>query len=212
MMSGPPSTLAPVAKRALDLVLSALVLVATAPVSAATALAVRRAMGSPILFRQRRAGRHPRTFDLIKFRTMRHPEPGEEGPEFDGNRLGPLGQFLRATSIDELPSLWNVIRGEMSLVGPRPLPVRYLARYDLHQARRHEVRPGLTGWAQVHGRNQLPWPERFDLDVWYVDHRCLRLDLRILAMTVTQVLRRSGVSQDGHATMAEFTGKEVRGH
>ena len=187
-------------KRAVDLVLVLL----TAPiwllVLAATALAVRVAMGRPVFFRQQRAGRLGRPFTLIKFRTRR---PGA-GP--DNARLTPCGRFLRRTSLDELPELWHVWRGEMSLVGPRPLLLEYLPRYTPEQARRHEVRPGITGWAQVHGRNALTWEEKFQLDVWYVDHRTMWLDLRILAMTVWQVVCGHGVSATGHATMPVFTG------
>ncbi|HWH36071.1 MAG TPA: sugar transferase [Acidimicrobiales bacterium] len=200
------------AKRALDLVLGGLALAGTAPLSAAAAVAIRCSLGSPVLFRQRRAGLGGEAFDLVKFRTMRPAAPGAEDPAFDGERMSKLGRFLRATSVDELPSLWNVLRGDLSLVGPRPLPVRYLDRYDEHQARRHEVRPGLTGWAQVNGRNRLSWPERFELDVWYVDHWTLGLDLRILALTAVRVLRGGGVSHEGHATMPEFTGGDGAAH
>jgi lipopolysaccharide/colanic/teichoic acid biosynthesis glycosyltransferase len=147
---------------------------------------------------------------VVKFRTMRMPQPGEEGPESDDARLTRLGQVLRAASLDELPSLWNVVRGELSLVGPRPLPVRYLPRYSAEQARRHDVRPGITGWAQVNGRNLVGWDDRFALDVWYVEHRSLRLDLRILGRTAKQVVRRSGISPEGHTTMPEFDGPAGR--
>jgi lipopolysaccharide/colanic/teichoic acid biosynthesis glycosyltransferase len=137
---------------------------------------------------------------------MRHPRPGEEGPEFDGDRLTGLGRLLRATSVDELPELINVLRGEMSLVGPRPLLVRYVQRYDAEQVRRHDVEPGLTGWAVIKGRNAVNWEERLALDVWYVDHRSLWLDLYIIGITALQVLAREGISHDGHATMPEFMG------
>lgn len=148
-------------------------------------------------------------FDMVKFRTMRNPRPGEEGPEHDAARLTRLGNLLRATSIDELPTLINVVRGQMRLVGPRPLPVRYLPRYSEHHARRHEVPPGITGYAQVSGRNNLSWDDQLDLDVWYVDHRSFRLDMKILFQTVTAVLKRQGISQDGHATRPEFPGSGV---
>src|SRR5690606_36933053 len=173
------------------------------------ALAIRLSMGSPVLFRQQRAGRGGETFELVKFRTMRHPRPGEEGPDSDAARLTRLGRLLRGTSLDELPTLVNVVRGQMSLVGPRPLPVRYLPRYSPVHARRHEVRPGITGWAQANGRNALSWDDQLDMDVWYVDNRSLRLDLRILAATVGSVVRRDGISHEGHATRPEFPGSGV---
>lgn len=199
-----------VSKRALDLTVGVMALVMGSPVLAAVAIAVRRSLGSPVLFRQERAGRDGHRFLLVKFRTMRAPDPGEEGPDFDGGRLGPLGRFLRASSLDELPSLANVVRGDLSLVGPRPLPVRYLPRYDAVQVRRHEVKPGLTGWSQVHGRNDLSWDEKHRLDVWYVDHASFRLDLRILLMTVGRVWRRQGISHHDHATMPEFLAEADR--
>ncbi|MCB9727932.1 MAG: sugar transferase [Deltaproteobacteria bacterium] len=197
------------ARRALDVGGAAAALTLTAPVMAGAALAVAATMGRPVLFRQERPGLHGRTFRLMKFRTMRAPRPGEEGPEADAARLTRTGRFMRATSVDELPTLFNVLRGDMSLVGPRPLLVRYLPRYSPEQARRHEVRPGITGWAQVNGRNAIGWEQKLALDVWYVDHRSLALDLRILAMTVLKVLRRSDISQEGHATMPEFMGSEA---
>ena len=189
-------------KRFLDLFLVLLTAPLWLPVLGVTALAVRLALGRPVCFRQDRAGWQGRPFLLIKFRTMR---PGA-GP--DKERLTPFGRWLRAASLDELPELLHVLRGKMSLVGPRPLPVRYLPRYTAAQARRHEVRPGLTGWAQVNGRNALGWEEKFRLDVWYVEHRSLGLDLRILALTLWHVLRGRGVAATGHATMPEFKGSE----
>jgi lipopolysaccharide/colanic/teichoic acid biosynthesis glycosyltransferase len=196
----------PTSKRLLD-VAGALVLgLATLPLLALAALAVRLAMGSPVLYRQARAGLHGRPFTLLKLRTMRATAPGEDALASDGVRLTRLGRWLRATSVDELPQLWNVLRGDMALVGPRPLLPEYLPRYSAEQARRHEVRPGLTGLAQIRGRNGLPWPERLALDVWYVDHRSLRLDLAILLATAAAVVRRDGVSAAGHATMPEFQG------
>ncbi|HLT69678.1 MAG TPA: sugar transferase [Acidimicrobiales bacterium] len=195
------------ATRALDVAVAGVALAVTAPLMGAIAVAVRLTMGSPVLFRQQRAGRGGTPFELVKFRTMRDPRPGEDdGPDSDERRLTRLGRVLRSTSLDELPSLVNVLRGEMSLVGPRPLPVRYLPRYSAHHARRHEVRPGITGWAQTNGRNALGWDEQLDMDVWYVDHRSLALDLRILAATVTSVARREGISHEGHATRPEFPG------
>lgn len=185
----------------LDLVLT----IATAPVwlplMALVACAVRVALGSPVFFVQERAGRGGRPFRLFKFRSMR------TGPGTDAERLTPFGRFLRASSLDELPELLLVLRGTLSLVGPRPLPTAYLPRYSPEQARRHEVRPGITGWAQVNGRNRLSWDEKFRLDVWYVDHRSLALDLRILILTLAAVFRRSGISAAGEATMGEFNGK-----
>ena len=198
------------AKRALDVSLAAVALIVASPVLAAAAAAVRLSMGSPVLWRQERSGKDGRPFRLAKLRTMRPPGPGEEGPEHDERRLTPLGRVLRAASLDELPSLWNVLAGDMSLVGPRPLPVRYLDRYSPEQARRLDVRPGLTGWAQINGRNDQSWDERFRLDLWYVDHRSFRLDLAILARTPLRVLRRQGIAQPGHATMPEFTGETDR--
>lgn len=164
------------------------------------ALAVRRDLGSPVLFRQTRPGRGGKPFTLVKFRTM------SDGPGDDADRLTNLGRFLRSTSLDELPELWNVLRGDMSLVGPRPLLTSYLDLYTPHQARRHEVRPGITGLAQVSGRNAVSWPERFDLDVRYVDTWSLPGDIAILVRTVLSVFRRNGVSAEGHATMPEFNG------
>ncbi len=187
-------------KRALDLLLILLTLPVTVPVVALTALVSRLVQGRGVLFTQERAGRGGRPFRLRKFRSMR------EGDGDDGERLTKFGRFLRASSLDELPELWNVLVGEMSLVGPRPLPTRYLPRYSAEQRRRHEVRPGLTGWAQVHGRNLLDWETKFRYDVWYVDHRSLALDLKILALTVVQVFAARGIAATGEATMSEFKG------
>ena len=179
----------------------------TLPVAALVGLGVRRELGSPILFRQRRPGLHGEIFEILKFRSMREAVDGSGRALPDAERLTPFGLRLRATSLDELPSLFNVLRGDMSLVGPRPLLSEYLPLYSRAQARRHEVRPGLTGWAQVNGRNALGWEERFALDVWYVDHRNVRLDLRILWLTVSRVWRRDGIAADGEATMSRFTGR-----
>ena len=177
----------------------------------ATALIVllvmtRRRLGSPVLFRQVRPGRHGRPFTLIKLRTMTDARDatGELLP--DAERLTAYGGWLRSTSLDELPEFWNVLTGDMSLVGPRPLLVEYLPLYDATQARRHLVRPGITGWAQINGRNALGWPERFTLDVWYVDHRTFWLDMRILALTLVRLVQRRGVSAPGEATMSRFAG------
>jgi lipopolysaccharide/colanic/teichoic acid biosynthesis glycosyltransferase len=196
-------------KRVLDVVGAGSALMVLSPVLAVTALAVRRRLGSPVLFVQERGGRGGSTFRLLKFRTMLDAVDRDGRPLPDEERLTPFGERLRRTSLDELPELVNVLRGEMSLVGPRPLLADYLGRYSPQQARRHEVRPGLTGWTQVNGRNGLTWPEKFDLDVWYVDHVSLGLDLRILWRTVAAVLRPEGVASEGHATMPVFLGDEA---
>ena len=193
-------------KRALDVAAAGTALVALSPVLAGVSVAVALNLGRPVLFRQRRPGRDGASFEILKFRSMRNPDP-ERGLATDEQRLTAFGKALRATSLDELPSLWNVLRGDMSFVGPRPLLVAYLDRYTPRQARRHEVRPGITGLAQARGRNALSWDERFALDVEYVDSRSLALDARILLETVIGVMRRSGVSAEGHATMPEFRGE-----
>ena len=190
-------------KRLLDVLVAAALLVLTSPVQAIVALAVRRNLGSPVLFRQPRAGQGGAVFELTKFRSMTDPDP-EAGLVTDEERLTPFGSWLRSTSLDELPALGNVLRGDMSLVGPRPLLVRYLDRYTPEQARRHEVRPGITGLAQVSGRNALSWEERFRLDVEYVDRRSLMLDARIVWATIRVVLGRRGIAAEGTATMTEF--------
>jgi lipopolysaccharide/colanic/teichoic acid biosynthesis glycosyltransferase len=192
------------AKRALDVLGAAGGLLALAPLLLLIGLAVRRSLGSPVLFRQVRAGRHGRSFQLLKFRSMTEARDAAGALLPDGQRLTRLGRWLRSTSLDELPELLNVLRGDMSLVGPRPLLPEYLPHYSAEQARRHEVRPGITGWAAVQGRNALSWERRLALDVWYVDNRSLALDLKILLMTVVKVLRREGISAEGHATMPRF--------
>jgi sugar transferase EpsL len=196
------------AKRGLDVILSFMALVALAPVIAITALAVGFYLGSPIIFKQYRPGLNGRLFKLYKFRTMTSGRitGGDLAPDVD--RLTPFGSFLRSWSLDELPQLWNVLIGDMSLVGPRPLLVEYLKRYSPFQARRHEVKPGLTGWAQINGRNTLRWEEKFALDVWYVDNRSLRLDLIILLRTVGQVIARRGITRRGHVTAPPFLGPD----
>ena len=191
-------------RRTFDAVLAAVAGIVLAPVLAAVAGLVRWRLGSPVLFRQERAGRGGRPFAILKLRTMTDERDAAGALLPDEQRLTPLGRRLRATSLDELPELWNVVRGDMALVGPRPLPVAYLDRYTPTEARRHEVRPGLTGWAQVNGRNATSWEERLALDVWYVDHRTPLLDLRILAATVAVVLRGAGISAADHATMPEL--------
>lgn len=193
-------------KTAIDRAAGLAGLVVAAPVLAGAAVAVRATMGSPVLFRQKRPGKGERVFEIVKFRTMREATDPEGRPLSDAERLTPVGRWLRATSVDELPQLWNVLRGDLSLVGPRPLLVRYLPRYSPEQRRRHEVMPGITGWAQIHGRNAISWEEKFALDVWYVEHWSLALDARILLDTVGRVLKRDGVSSEGHATMPEFEG------
>jgi len=190
-------------KRGVDVVASATGLLVSAPVQLVTAGVVLVAHGRPVLFRQPRPGRDGVVFELVKFRTMRHPDVTHVT---DADRLTPVGRFLRSTSLDELPTLWNVLKGDMSLVGPRPLLVEYLPRYSPEQARRHEVRPGVTGLAQVSGRNGLSWEEKFALGVEYVERRSLRLDLEILLRTVRSVIRRQGISGEGEATMSMFTG------
>ena len=163
-------------------------------------------MGSPVLFRQTRPGRDGKPFEMIKFRTMRDAIDTDGRPLPDAERLTKLGRFLRSSSLDELPELWNVLKGEMSLVGPRPLLMEYLPLYSPKQARRHEVRPGVTGWAQVNGRNAISWDEKFALDVWYVDNRSLWLDMKIIWLTIRKVIKREGISAAGEATMSKFTG------
>lgn len=195
-----------VVKRTLDRTAAAAGLLLLAPLLAAIALALRVRQGSPILFRQLRPGRGGVPFELLKFRTMREGVGPDGRPLPDAERLTSLGRLLRATSLDELPQLWNVVRGDVSLVGPRPLLMQYLPRYSPEQARRHDVLPGITGWAQVNGRNAISWEQKFTLDVWYVDHWSLALDLQILIMTLFRVFSRSGISQGGHATMPEFMG------
>lgn len=193
-------------KRVFDVLLASLLLIVFSPVLIAVAVAVRVFIGKPILFIQRRPGLAGKPFALVKFRTMQGDvdEAGELRP--DDARLTSFGRSLRSSSLDELPELWNVLKGDMSLVGPRPLLMEYLHLYSPRQARRHEVRPGITGWAQVNGRNTISWEEKFRLDVWYVDNQSLLLDLKILIMTAGKVLTRKGITQDGHATSEKFTG------
>jgi lipopolysaccharide/colanic/teichoic acid biosynthesis glycosyltransferase len=193
-------------KRLFDFLASAAALVALSPGLLVLAILVRRKLGCPVIFRQLRPGRGGRLFEVCKFRTMTDARDGHGQLLPDVARLPPFGRWLRATSLDELPELWNVLRGEMSLVGPRPLLVDYLPLYSAAQARRHELRPGLTGWAQINGRNALTWDEKFRLDVWYVDHRTFWLDLKIIVLTVARVFRREGISAAGEATMPRFTG------
>jgi sugar transferase EpsL len=193
-------------KNIIDRVLAAIALLIFSLVMLTLAGLIRVLIGSPVLFRQTRIGLGEKPFTFLKFRTMADTRDAHGILLPDGQRLTALGRFLRAASLDELPQLWNVLKGDMSLVGPRPLLPEYLPRYNTYQHRRHEVRPGISGWAQVNGRNSLTWEQKFDLDVWYVDHCSLGLDAKILWLTLLKVLRRDGISQLGHATMPEFLG------
>jgi lipopolysaccharide/colanic/teichoic acid biosynthesis glycosyltransferase len=196
-------------KRAFDFCVALFALAALSPVLAFVAWRIRRNLGSPVFFRQVRPGLHGKSFEMVKFRTMRDAEDAHGKPLPDVDRMTPFGNFLRSASLDELPGLWNVLKGEMSLVGPRPLLLEYLSLYTAEQARRHDVRPGVTGWAQVNGRNALSWEEKFKLDVWYVDNQSFWLDVNILLLTVKKVLVREGISAAGEATMQRFTGSPV---
>ena len=193
-------------KRLLDVGAALVLLLLLAMPLVLLALVIRFRLGSPVLFRQRRPGLNGQPFEMVKFRTMTDARSPDGVLLPDAQRLTPLGRWLRATSLDELPELWNVLKGDMSLVGPRPLLMDYLPLYTPEQARRHECRPGITGWAQVNGRNAVDWVQRFELDVWYVDHQSLALDLRILWLTLRKVWQREGISADGEATMAKFKG------
>ena len=193
-------------KRLIDVVVAALALVVLSPLIAIVALLVRTKLGSPVLFKQQRPGLKGQPFTLIKFRTMLDARDEHGALRPDSERLTDFGRWLRSSSVDELPELWNVLKGEMSLVGPRPLLMHYLPLYSAEQARRHDVPPGITGWAQVNGRNAISWDQKFALDVWYVDHWSLALDARILASSLKSVLSKHGISADGEATMAEFKG------
>jgi lipopolysaccharide/colanic/teichoic acid biosynthesis glycosyltransferase len=195
-----------VVKRLLDTMIAAAALAVLSPLMAFVAIVVRCTLGAPVLFRQQRPGLNGRRFVILKFRTMR--EPDDSSNQSDGDRLGLTGRTLRALSLDELPQLVNVLMGDMSLVGPRPLLLQYLDRYTPAQSRRHDVRPGITGWAQVNGRNAISWEERLAMDVWYVDHQSLSLDLSILLRTAGAVLCRRGINAPGEATMCEFRGIE----
>lgn len=195
-----------VGKRVLDLGLAVPALAVLAPVGLAVGGLIRWKLGGPVLFRQQRPGRDGQIFEVIKFRSMSNARGADGELLPDEERLTPFGNRLRRLSLDELPTLWNVVRGDMSLVGPRPLLVQYLDRYTTEQRRRHDVRPGVTGWAQINGRNAINWDEKFEYDVWYVENVSLRTDLRILFRTAAQVLGRRGISAEGHVTMPEFTG------
>ena len=199
-------------KRVFDLLLAVPLAIVALPLAALVALFVLATLGPPVLFRQRRPGRGGETFVLVKFRSMSRAVDPDGRPLPDAERLGRFGRLLRRSSLDELPELYNVLRGDMSLVGPRPLLTCYLERYTPRQARRHEVRPGLTGWAVVQGRNAIDWPQRLELDVWYVENASLWLDAKILAMTVLLVLSGRGVAAGGEASMSEFRGGAEPGH
>lgn len=198
-------------KRLFDILGAVLGFLILLPIIVTLAWQVRRKLGSPVLFRQTRPGLHGKPFQLIKFRTMRNAIGLDGRPLPDSERMTSFGSFLRSASLDELPELWNVLKGDMSLVGPRPLLMEYLPLYSLEQARRHELRPGVTGWAQVNGRNALSWDEKFRLDVWYVDNHSFWLDLKILALTVKKVFVREGISAAGEVTMTYFTGSSKEG-
>lgn len=197
-------------KRFFDVLLSILALSVLWPVMVWTAWAVRKKLGTPVIFRQVRPGLHGKPFEFIKFRTMRDSFDSQGNPLPDSERMTQFGQFLRSSSLDELPGLWNVIKGDMSLVGPRPLLTEYLPLYTTEQARRHDVRPGITGWAQVNGRSSLSWEAKFELDVWYVDNHSIWLDAKIIIMTVKKVFVRDGISAEGEATMSRFRGSEKK--
>lgn len=195
-------------KRAFDIVASASALVVLSPVLVITAHKVKKELGSPVLFRQTRPGLHGKPFEMIKFRTMKDVTDEEGNALPDSERLTDFGKKLRASSLDELPELWNVLKGDMSLVGPRPLLMEYLPLYSAEQAKRHNVRPGVTGYAQVNGRNSLSWEDKFKLDTWYVEHQSFLLDLRILLKTVKKVLIKDGINEAGEATMSKFMGAQ----
>lgn len=193
-------------KRAMDVLGAGAGLFLLAPVFAIVSLLIWREMGAPVLFRQTRPGRFGQPFEMVKFRSMRDARDAGGNPLPDAERLTGLGRFLRASSLDELPELWNVLKGDMSIVGPRPLLMEYLPLYSLEQARRHDVRPGVTGWAQINGRNAISWEDKFALDVWYVQNRTIWLDLKIIWLTLLKVVKREGISAAGEATMSKFTG------
>ena len=197
-------------KRLVDLIGAGLALIVLAPLLLVIAIIVRRSIGAPVFFRQQRTGLRGESFTIVKFRTMTNSSEAHGGLLPDARRLTRWGRVLRSTSLDELPELINVLKGEMSLVGPRPLFSRYLGRYTLEQMRRHEVKPGITGWAQVNGRNALTWEQKFGLDVWYVDHQSLWIDLNVIALTILKTIKREGISAPGQATAQEFMGSRNR--
>lgn len=198
-------------KRLFDFCASLFGLILLSPIIALVAWKIRKNLGSPLLFRQTRPGLHGKPFEMVKFRTMKDAVDAQGNPLPDSERMTPFGDKLRNSSLDELPELWNVLKGEMSLVGPRPLLMQYLPLYSKEQARRHEVRPGVTGWAQINGRNAISWEDKFKLDVWYVDNHNLLLDIKILFLTVKKVFVKEGISADGHVTIEPFTGQSKPG-
>ena len=198
-------------KRLFDFLASLIALIVLSPIIALVAWKIRKNLGSPVLFRQTRPGLNGKPFEMVKFRTMKDAVDPQGNPLPDSERMTPFGDKLRNSSLDELPELWNVLKGEMSLVGPRPLLMQYLPLYSKEQSRRHDVRPGVTGWAQINGRNAISWEEKFALDVWYVDNKTLLLDIKILFMTVKKVFVKEGISADGHVTIEPFTGSEEQG-
>ncbi|EIA1304614.1 sugar transferase [Vibrio vulnificus] len=193
-------------KRIFDVLVSFWALLMLSPIIGVVAWKIRKKLGSPVLFRQTRPGLNGKPFDMVKFRTMKDAVDAQGNPLPDSERMTPFGDKLRNLSLDELPELWNVLKGEMSLVGPRPLLMQYLPLYSPEQARRHEVRPGVTGWAQINGRNAISWEEKFKLDVWYVNNRSFCLDIKILFLTIKKVFVKEGISADDHVTMPEFKG------
>lgn len=195
-------------KRSIDLLIAFIALLILLPVIFLVALIIRIKLGSPVLYKQNRPGLNGKSFDMVKFRSMLNAADNDGNPLPDAERLTRFGSFLRATSLDELPGIWNVLKGDMSLVGPRPLLMEYLPLYSKEQARRHEVRPGITGWAQVNGRNAISWEDKFKFDVWYVDNQSFWLDLKILFLTIKKVFIREGISAEGDVTMPKFTGSK----
>jgi len=195
-------------KRVIDFTGALIGLILLSPVIMVVAMLIRRRLGGAVLFRQVRPGLGGKPFEMIKFRTMRDAYDSNGAALPDAQRMTPFGSFLRSSSLDELPELWNVLKGEMSLVGPRPLLMEYLPLYNERQYLRHQVRPGVTGWAQINGRNALSWPEKFELDVWYVENRSLLLDIKIIALTIKKVLKKDGISASGEVTMSKFTGNK----
>ncbi|MDY6462081.1 sugar transferase [Acinetobacter faecalis] len=193
-------------KRLLDIVIASIALILLSPVYFIVARKVKKNLGSPVLFRQVRPGLHGKPFEMIKFRTMKDAVDANGNPLPDSERLTPFGKMLRATSLDEMPELWNVIKGDMSIVGPRPLLMEYLPLYNEEQAKRHDVRPGITGYAQVNGRNAISWEKKFELDTWYVENQSLWLDFKIMIKTVKKVLAKDDISAEGEVTMSKFTG------
>jgi len=198
-------------KRLLDIIIASIALILLSPLYVFVAYKVKKNLGSPVLFRQVRPGLHGKPFEMIKFRTMKDAVDEQGNPLPDSERLTPFGQMLRSTSLDEMPELWNVIKGDMSIVGPRPLLMEYLPLYNEEQAKRHQVRPGMTGYAQVNGRNAISWDEKFKLDTWYVENQSIWLDFKIMLKTVKKVLAKDDISAEGEATMSKFTGNSV-GH